>query len=177
MPEDSNETQLNIFRLYDGAFTDANGVRLTSCPEVLSELHRYWEARRGGNRFPARADIDPVDIPALLEHLLLVEVLEDPLDFRYRLVGGHIVHHAGHNIQGKTALGLMADCDKREKPVQTMAMDLGKMVSDLKEPIFAHLRYYAVAADAEKSLQALLLPLGEGDGDLNMVLAGLDYSS
>ncbi len=177
MPEDSKEAQLTVFRLFEGDFTDAQGVRLTSCPEVLSELHMYWEARRGGNLFPARADIDPVDIPALLEHVLLVEVLEEPRDFRYRLVGGHIVHHAGHNIQGKTTLGLMADCDKREKPLQAMAMDLGRMVADLKEPIFAHLRYYAVAADAEKFLQLLLLPLGEGDGDPNMVLAGLNYSS
>lgn len=53
----------------------------------LGELLRYWGAKCGGRRFPARADIDPTDIPAHLPRIMLADVRHDPLDFRYRLVG------------------------------------------------------------------------------------------
>ncbi|NIA67025.1 PAS domain-containing protein [Pelagibius litoralis] len=176
MPEDSKEAKLTVFRLHEDGYADAEGEPLADCPEVLLKLHDYWQSRRGEHAFPARADIDPVDIPALLEHLLLVDVLEDPLDFRYRLVGGHIVHHAGHNIQGKTVRGLLTDGNSPEQVLQAKAMDLGKMVSDLKEPIFAQLRYHSVSSDAEKFLQMVLLPLGDRGRNINMLLAGLNYS-
>jgi hypothetical protein len=55
--------------------------------EELKELLAYWEARRGMRPMPARADIDPVDIPSLLPYIVLVETAETLGDFRYRLCG------------------------------------------------------------------------------------------
>jgi hypothetical protein len=63
-------------------------------PRVL-EFHRYWLARRGERRFPARADIEPTDIPHLLSGILLLDVHYEPLDFEYRLIGGDIVARSG----------------------------------------------------------------------------------
>ncbi|MHA1570610.1 MAG: hypothetical protein ACTSWM_02215, partial [Alphaproteobacteria bacterium] len=42
---------------------------------------------RGERPFPSRADPDPLDIPHLLPAVSLVDVLTDPIDFRFRLVG------------------------------------------------------------------------------------------
>lgn len=176
MRQDSNGAELTVFRLHKEKYIDAAGQGLESCPPVLLDLHDYWQSRRGAQAFPARADIDPVDIPALLEHLLLVDVLQDPLDFRYRLVGGHIVHHAGHNIQGKTVRGLLEGENSPDRSVQAKAMDLGKMVSDHKEPVFAQLRYHSGTSNSEKLLHMVLLPLGEQGGGVNMVLGGLSYA-
>jgi hypothetical protein len=55
--------------------------------EELKDLLTYWNARRGERSMPARADIDPVDIPSLLPHIVLVETGETLGDFRYRLCG------------------------------------------------------------------------------------------
>ena len=55
---------------------------------ALRDLHRHWEARRGARAMPARADMDPVELPRkLLPNLFLVAVENDPRRFRYRLVG------------------------------------------------------------------------------------------
>jgi hypothetical protein len=54
--------------------------------ERLREGYAYWCRKAAGGRLPRRADIDPVEIPHLLPHIRLVDVLEQGR-FRYRLVG------------------------------------------------------------------------------------------
>src|SRR5256885_16666608 len=64
------------------------------------EFHQYWLARRGGRRFPRRADIEPTEIPHLLSGIVLLDVYYDPLDFEYRLIGGEVQKRSG-NLKGK----------------------------------------------------------------------------
>lgn len=61
-------------------------TELPRYPDLVALLG-YWHGKRGSRRFPARADIDPTDIPAFLPRIMLADVRHDPLDFRYRLVG------------------------------------------------------------------------------------------
>jgi hypothetical protein len=49
---------------------------------------------------PMRADIDPVDLPRPLTSVMLVDVLQDPLDFRFRLVGSDIEAISFRNYRG-----------------------------------------------------------------------------
>jgi len=50
----------------------------------------YWQRIRGGRRMPSRQDFDPLDIPQILPYVMLIDVLHEPLDFRFRLLGsGH----------------------------------------------------------------------------------------
>ncbi len=53
----------------------------------LRQLYEYWLGKRGPRRWPARADILPSEIPALLPFVVLADVLEDGRHFRLRLVG------------------------------------------------------------------------------------------
>jgi hypothetical protein len=50
---------------------------------------------------PGRADIDPLDIPALLPQVILLDVRRDPWDFRFRLIGTNVVHHLAADLTGK----------------------------------------------------------------------------
>ena len=68
---------------------------------VLRELHAYWSGRRGQRPMPARADIDVVDIPTLLPFLFLVDVLDAPRDFRFRLAGTHFRETTDQEVTGK----------------------------------------------------------------------------
>lgn len=167
--------ELVLYRSHDDVFKGEDGTLLADRPPVLAELYDYWQSRRRGQRFPARADIDPIDIPSLLEYLLLVDVLRDPLDFRYRLVGGHIVHHAGRNVQGLTVRDLMATGSPQEKAVQAKALVAGEAVAQAGAPIYIDLTYGASASDAPKRIHGVLLPLGEPQAGVNMVLGGLNY--
>jgi hypothetical protein len=53
----------------------------------LREAYLYWDAKRRDRLMPTRSDIDPVEIPRLLPYVILIEVVREPLDFRYRLIG------------------------------------------------------------------------------------------
>ena len=53
----------------------------------LRDAFAYWDSKRAGRTMPSRADIDPVEIPALLRFLMLIDVIAAPPDFRYRLIG------------------------------------------------------------------------------------------
>jgi hypothetical protein len=51
----------------------------------LAQLYDYWLSRKGSRRFPSRGDIDPLDFRYVLGHVMLVDVLRDPVRFRVRL--------------------------------------------------------------------------------------------
>ncbi len=55
--------------------------------ETLRRLYAYWDERRAGRAMPKRADIDPFDFPGLLSQVALVEILDDPRVYRWRVVG------------------------------------------------------------------------------------------
>jgi hypothetical protein len=67
----------------------------------LRQLYGYWVTRRGNNAFPARRDIDPLDFPQALGHVVLLDVLYEPLRFRFRLHDTELVRRAGYDMTGK----------------------------------------------------------------------------
>jgi hypothetical protein len=84
---------------------DPAAARVGADPAIVGEarvleFHRYWLARRGERRFPARADIEPTDIPHLLVGIMLLDVHYEPLDFEYRLIGDDIARRMG-SLKGK----------------------------------------------------------------------------
>ena len=56
----------------------------------LQEAFSYWLSKRGSRAMPSRRDIDPVEMPKLLPYLMLIDVIPEPLDFRYRLIGTEV---------------------------------------------------------------------------------------
>lgn len=67
----------------------------------LTRLLAYWSAKRGDRPAPGRGDLDPLDIPDLLPIISLIDVLRDPLRFRYRLVGTAVVEAFGRDGTGR----------------------------------------------------------------------------
>jgi hypothetical protein len=73
--------------------TDPSAVRFQS--DRVAALYRYWLAHCQGNRLPRRADIDPAEIKSLLPYLMMVDLTDNPLRIRYRLVGTEVARYAG----------------------------------------------------------------------------------
>ena len=80
-------------------------VRLPAATDLrdarLRRLYEYWLAKKGQRRFPSRRDIDPVDFPYVLGHVILFDVMRDPLRFRVRVHGTEMVAKAGYDLTGK----------------------------------------------------------------------------
>ncbi len=64
-------------------------------------LFAYWDRKRAGRPMPSRADLDPIDIPSLLAFVGLIDVLESPRRYRYRLVGTGLVNAFGRETTGR----------------------------------------------------------------------------
>ena len=74
---------------------------LAGCHSSLQKLYEYWNRQRGARSMPARGDIDPVDLKALLPLLVLIDVVPDPRRYVYRLVGTYEVEMRGSDPTGK----------------------------------------------------------------------------
>jgi hypothetical protein len=69
---------------------------------LLREIYAYWQGKRGLRRMPARRDVDPVEMPLLLPHLLIGEVVDGGAQFRHRLTGTAIARALGYDPTGRT---------------------------------------------------------------------------
>ena len=60
----------------------------------------YWLRLRGERPYPARSDMVPRDLTALLRHIVLLKLVDGGADYEYRIVGdAHVISH-GFNMQG-----------------------------------------------------------------------------
>ena len=79
---------------------------LAHLPDKLRQALEYWKSLKGTRAIPLRSSFDPIDVPALLPHFLMVEVLRctgdrEVRDFRFRLVGTYIDDRVKERYTGK----------------------------------------------------------------------------
>jgi hypothetical protein len=66
----------------------------------LQDALHYWRRKSDGKPMPRRADIDPLDIPKLLPHVMVVEALPSGR-YRYRLIGTENTDAQGVHATGR----------------------------------------------------------------------------
>lgn len=69
---------------------------------TLAAVKAYWDGKRDTRTMPARADINPVDLRQHLGWIMMVEVLPDYSDFRYKLIGTKVTRYFVTNSTGRT---------------------------------------------------------------------------
>jgi hypothetical protein len=67
-----------------------------------------WCKLKRGDRLPSRPDIHPEPLGALAESTMIVEVLSETHDYRYRLVGARQVEARVRDPSGRTVRGIYA---------------------------------------------------------------------
>jgi hypothetical protein len=74
--------------------------------DLLRHARSFWHRVRGSRSMPDLSDIDPVEMPrSILPHVFLVNVLEHPRRYVFRLAGTKVEEHVGP-IKGKSPDGL-----------------------------------------------------------------------
>lgn len=99
-------------------------------PMVLQVLN-YWYAQRGTRRMPSPSNINPIDLPKALPHLMMLQVDHDPFQISYRLIGEHIADSHGANFRGRPVL----DVNKQRPQLGTLLFELFKAVAELRRPV------------------------------------------
>lgn len=78
---------------------------------TLAFLRDHWNAKRGTRAMPSRADIKPSELRDHLGWVIIVDVLPDLSDFRYKLIGTLVAQYWLADNTGKTvseAFGTMS---------------------------------------------------------------------
>lgn len=128
------------------------------------DLLTYWRGKCRDGKPPSRTDLDPlVEIPHLLKHLFMMDVVGD--QFRFRLIGSYIVSRAGRDSTGR-----WIDEQLMSKPeLDTWQAGLRK-VAAAKQPLLAVAR---PSRGLTVEFTALVLPLVDGSGATKMIFGGL----
>ena len=141
------------------------GLDRMTRPE-LKQLYAYWDGRRNGRTMPSRADIDPLDIPRLLPFVVLVDVLNDPRDYQYRLVGTDVTESIGVDFTGTR----LSESNSK-KVFERIWVDYDR-AADEHQPVYTEDR---VAWQGREFLRykRIALPLSDDGEQVNMLLLGL----
>jgi hypothetical protein len=70
--------------------------------EELRFLLRFWQHARSGSSMPPVSAIDPLVLKPVLGNIIILDVLEDGADFRFRLFGTAVVEAARFDWTGRT---------------------------------------------------------------------------
>lgn len=132
---------------------------------ALRRLYDYWSARRGERSMPRRADIDPIDFAHLLSQVALVEIVDDPRVYRWRVVGTW-----WRDKFGIEATGMWVD-DWPFAAQRRAVRQAYDIVAGRHAPIVSARETWL---DGKRlSLEVLMMPLSEDDANVTMILVAL----
>ncbi len=130
----------------------------------LHALHAYWTAIRGMRRFPGRSDFDPIDIPALLAFVSLVEVRTGKPRFVYRVMGTKLAELLRRDVTGQ-AVGTGVKPEELESVLARY-----HRVADDGVAIYHRDRLQEEANDYT-DIDRLMLPMGDRDDRVELILS------
>lgn len=137
---------------------------------AIQEVYRHWQERHHGDALPRREDLEPAGIVRRLPNIFLVDVLEDPVRYRYRLIGTQLVEWSGRDATGSfmddplcgqgggTLVALHDDVVRLRQPVMTV-----------NRPALFH--------GSTLLFDRLLLPLAGDDDRIAMIMGVADANA
>ena len=130
------------------------------------DLYRYWVDKRASRTMPARSDLNPADIPALLPHLMIVDKVGGQC--RWRLVGTAAVREVGHEPTGSIVGSHVSTAPESAAAVRATY----ERVFTTAHAIFAT-GELEVKSGANHNISLLLLPLSDDGTNVNMAVSTL----
>jgi hypothetical protein len=133
---------------------------------ILGSALDYWLHIRGDRAMPSRREFEPADVPALLPHLQLVDIVGGR--FRYRLVGTALVDAFGHDYTGQYP-DEMFESDRGAFICQVFGA-----VREARRPMFLRSRY-VTTRDVDLFADRLYMPLSRDGHEVDMILGALSF--
>lgn len=133
---------------------------------TLLRLYRDWLNRRRGRDLPSRTDFDVLDLKYILGDLNLLDVLYDPLRFRFRVHGSKAVGRLGFDLTGRT-VDDYPDPEYRDtvKRYYTDAVNARSPIRILRDP-------YRLRTQVLR-WEGIILPLSADAQRVDMLLVGI----
>jgi hypothetical protein len=130
------------------------------------DLYRYWLAKLDGRMAPARSDLDPVDFPALLPYMMLVEKVDD--QFRYRLLGSALARQLGRDVTGNVVGSQFVNAPEAIAAKRAVY----ERVFATAHPVFITVEF-KIKSGAIHNVAQLILPLAVNGTSVDMAVSTL----
>ncbi len=125
----------------------------------------YWNALRGDQDLPRHTQIDPLDMQDALGFIMLLDVMDDGRDFRYRLYGSKVADRSRIDMTGK----LLSEFEIA--PLTRGFFIAGyRAVINRRLPLLTE--HHHTPDIAITSTTRLVLPLADGGGAVSRMLVG-----
>ncbi len=133
----------------------------------------YWRKKREALGdpacLPARRDFDPlIEVPRIVPYLMLMDVQEEPLDFRYRLIGSALRTHMKEDWTGRWLSDI---------PFQrpgSMVWENNMKVLQQRAPLLARPPYIGPHKDF-LYVESIIMPLGGTGDEIAMLMFAVDF--
>lgn len=132
--------------------------------ETMRFLIEYWHRLRGSDALPQAAAVSPFDLKPALGHIVLIDVLDDGWNGRFRLYGTKVAETYGRDMTGRC----VSDIDGGNY-VSAFFRALYRSAWLRREGFYTH--HFPPAHVAIESWQRLALPLAGPDGQVTRFLA------
>lgn len=131
----------------------------------------HWLDLCGDRAMPPRSALDPLEIRQLLPHIVLIDVMREPVRFRYRLIGTFVT-----GLAGRDATGRFLDRALYGRFLEAMiwpyqeVVNTGAPIATLSGVLFAKREWHCI--------ENMFVPFGErGEIDVIAVCADVDQST
>jgi hypothetical protein len=131
---------------------------------LLALGYDYWRAKCAGRSMPRRRDIDPAEIPSLLPHILITEMLEEGTRYRYRLAGSAVTEAFGRSLTGRYVDEIMTG------QYRAFITRLYRSLYLDRRCIFCESRRYTNGVRQGRSTKRLFMPLSNDDRVVDQAL-------
>ena len=135
----------------------------------LSQLLSMWFDRCKSDALPARASFDQLDMRKLLGRIVMMDVLSEPLRFRFRLVGTDWVTRFGFDPTNT----FVEDFPR----VQSRAFIQEVMSKVVQERVPLMVRRSVIIDGQYFRYGMLLLPLASDGISVDMIMIGFEFPS
>lgn len=135
--------------------------------DKLRRVHQVWVELKAERPFPLRAEISPERLGFILGQVTIIDVLREPLNFRYRLVGTKIEDAGRRGDKGKTI-------DQVEpEAYRQMVVSAFQEVVETGQPVFQQISY--LHHQTVVSFERLVLPFSQSGGEVDVLLEASDW--
>jgi len=125
---------------------------------LVREFYDYWVSAAPAGQLPGRQHIRPEEVPGFLSRMFMLDIVRDPLRYRYRLCGTELVRSLGREVTGmwldKAHPQLLENPESRER--FRLMVETGRPTWRKGTPLWAR-------HPDHRSLETCIVPLA-GDG-------------
>lgn len=137
---------------------------------VQEDVLKYWlgACPPRPDAIPSRADMKVTDLRSRMASIAIVEVMHDPIDYRYRLIGTHIREFMFNDYTGR----LYSELHGKGRDSEIWGL-LEKVRTSAK-PIYTEIPYIGPKSDFMRASN-LCLPLGSDHATVDKIMLVADF--